>query len=200
MNSVNRESKTNTRIITILFLVLTFSNSLQAQQTASPPALLTYNELLALYETDPPSAELSNKLTRLLTTPIVNNSSGVRGPRVIKTSASEGGALRVATWNIERGLEFDAVKAALTNDKRFFRRLPLSMRGSGFNLSKVLEQAAELSRADIIVLNEVDWGLKRTNYRNVVRELATAMQMSRNPSTCGLVAACRRDGRSCAER
>jgi endonuclease/exonuclease/phosphatase family metal-dependent hydrolase len=29
-----------------------------------------------------------------------------------------------------------------------------------------------------VVLNEVDWGLKRTNYRNVARELASAMRMN----------------------
>lgn len=153
-----------------LLLLLTVTFVFTTTQGQTSPALLTYNELVALYETDPPSPELADKLTRLLNTPFVNNSAGTRPPG--------GDSLRVATWNIERGLEFDALKAALTNDQRFFRRLPLSMRGSGFNLARVLQQAAELSRADIVVLNEVDWGLKRTNYRNVVRDLAAAMQMN----------------------
>jgi endonuclease/exonuclease/phosphatase family metal-dependent hydrolase len=52
------------------------------------------------------------------------------------------------------------------------------MRGNKFNLGSILEQAAALSRADIIILNEVDWGLKRTNYRNVAKDLATAMRMN----------------------
>ena len=151
----------------LLLLIATFIFTTAHGQPG--PTLLTYNELVALYETDPPP-ELTDKLTKLLTTPFVNNSGGKR--------AARGDFLRVATWNIERGLEFDAVKAALTNDQRFFRRLPLSMRGSRFNLASVLEQAAALSRADIIILNEVDWGLKRTNYRNVARELAGAMQMN----------------------
>jgi endonuclease/exonuclease/phosphatase family metal-dependent hydrolase len=175
MNSVNRESP---RIIQLVFAVIIITGSVQAQQTTSAPPLLSYNELLALYDTDPPSTELSSKLTKLLTTPFINNSAGVRGPRVIKTSVPRGGALRVAAWNIERGLEFDAVKAALTNDQRYFRRLPASMRGSKFNINDILEQAAALSRADVVILNEVDWGLKRTEYRNVAKELATAMQMN----------------------
>lgn len=153
-----------------LLLLLTATFIFATAHGQPGPTLLTYNELVALYETDPPSPELADKLTKLLTTPFVNNSAGTR--------AARGKLLRVATWNIERGLEFDAVKAALTHDQRFFRRLPLSMRGSRFNLANVLEQAAELSRADIIILNEVDWGLKRTNYRNVARELAAAMQMN----------------------
>ena len=160
-------------IACLLLVVFTFTNTIQAQQ-ASPP-LLTYNELVALYENDPPAQELSNKLTKLLTTPFVNNSVGLRAPRAVQAS---GRVVRVATWNIERGLEFDAVKAALTNDHRFFRRLTPAMRGSRFNVAEILEQAAALSRADIVVLNEVDWGVKRTNYRNVARELAGAMRMN----------------------
>ena len=154
-----------------LLLIFVFTlNSVQGQQ-AGGPALLTYNELVALYESDPPSQELSNKLTKLLTTPFVNNSFEMR-------PGKKSSMLRVATWNIERGVEFDAVKAALTNDQKFFRRLTPAMRGSRFNLRQILEQAAALSRADIVILNEVDWGLKRSNYRNVARELATAMQMN----------------------
>ena len=170
-----------TKVVALVcLLLLSFNiNSIQAQQGTSGPPLLTYNELVALYETDPPSTELSNKLTRILTTPFVSNSAGGRPARVIKTASStQDSFLRVATWNIERGVEFDAVRAALTNDQRFFRRLTPATRGSKFNLSAILEQAAELSRADIVVLNEVDWGLKRTGYRNVVRELANAMQMN----------------------
>jgi len=162
----------------LLLATLTLFSHTAKSQTPSP-TLLTYNELVALYEIDPPSAELANKLDKLLTTPFVNNAAGTRAVRTIKTtSRSQGAYLRVATWNIERGLEFDAVRAALTNDQRFFRRLTPALRGSKFNLTEVLAQAAELSRADIIVLNEVDWGLKRTDYRNVARELAAALQMN----------------------
>ncbi|HEY6660631.1 MAG TPA: endonuclease/exonuclease/phosphatase family protein, partial [Pyrinomonadaceae bacterium] len=153
-----------------LLLIFLFTiNSVQGQQ-AGGPALLTYNELVSLYEDDPPAPDLSNKLTTLLTTPFVNNSAGTRRGKTR--------SLRVAAWNIERGLEFDALKAALTNDQRFFRRLTPAMRGSRFNVASILEQAAALSRADIVILNEVDWGIKRTNYRNVARELAGAMQMN----------------------
>ena len=171
---------TKTAAVVLLFLFVTFTNSVQGQQAGvvGPPPLLTYNELVSLYDNDPPSADLSSKLGKLLTTPFVNNSTGTSGPRVIKASMSQGGTLRVATWNIERGLEFEAVKAALTNDQRFFRRLPATMRGSRFNLAEILEQVTALSNADIVILNEADWGVKRTNYRNVAKELATAMQMN----------------------
>jgi len=158
--------------IAFLLLLLFNSANIQAQQAAPP--LLTYNELVQLYEEAEVSPELSDKLDRLLTTPFVSNTAVMR-----PVNATAGDAfVRVATWNIERGLEFDAVKAALTGDQRFFRRLPAVARSSKFNLAQILEQARELSRADVIVLNEVDWGLKRTNYRNIARDLAGAMRMN----------------------
>ncbi|HEX6044041.1 MAG TPA: endonuclease/exonuclease/phosphatase family protein [Pyrinomonadaceae bacterium] len=161
------------RCLVLLLLLSLFpftSATVNAQQGAPP--LLTYNELVELYENAQPAPPLAAKLTRLLTTPFVNNSFGTR-PAPARESF-----VRVATWNIERGLEFDAVKAALTNDHRFFRRLPPAERASKFNLAQITEQARALTRADVIVLNEVDWGLKRTNYRNVARELASAMRMN----------------------
>ena len=162
--------------ICVLLFLLFFSSSITPAQQSGPP-LLTYNDLLALYEDDVP-AELANRLDRILTTPFVNNSIGVRGPKAGARNDFGKRFIRVATWNIERGLEFDAINAALSNNQRFFRRLPLTARGSKFNLKEILEQAAMLSRADVVVLNEADWGLKRTDYRNVARDLAAALQMN----------------------
>lgn len=165
------------RQICVLLLLLVTCYSLTPAQQSGPPTLV-YNDLVALYENDVPPAELAARLDRLLTTPFVNNSAGLRGQKAGSPSDFGKRFIRVATWNIERGLEFEAVKAALTNDQRFFRRLPVAQRGSGFNLNEILDQVAKLSRADVIVLNEADWGLKRTDYRNIARELAAALQMN----------------------
>ena len=164
------------RVCALLFVLLSSFSITLAQQ--SGPPLLTYDDLVALYEDEVPSPELAERLNRLLTTPFVNNTAGVRGPKAGARSDFGKRFIRVATWNIERGLEFEAVKAALTNDQRFFRRLSVSDRGSRFDLDEILEQAAMLSRADVIVLNEADWGLRRTEYRYVARELASALQMN----------------------
>lgn len=163
--------------VLLLLVVIFFPNSITPAQQSGPP-LLTYKDLVTLYEEDVPDSDLAAKLQRLLTTPFVSNSAGVRGAKAGAQDDLGKRFLRVATWNIERGLEFEAIKAALTNDQRFFRRLPIISRGSRFNLDEILEQAARLSRADVIVLNEADWGLKRTDYRYVARELATALQMN----------------------
>jgi endonuclease/exonuclease/phosphatase family metal-dependent hydrolase len=163
--------------ITHVICVLLFCVSIVPAQPSGPP-LLTYNDLVTLYQDDVPAPELATRLNRLLTTPFVNNSAGVRGPQAGARSDFGKRFVRIATWNIERGLEFEAIKAALANDQSFFRRLPHSERGSHFNLTEILDQAAMLSRADVIVLNEADWGLRRTDYRNVAGELADALQMN----------------------
>ena len=57
--------------------------------------------------------------------------------------------LKVVTWNIERGDEYESVLALL-------RTL----------------------NADILLLQEVDWHCRRTGYRDVPRDLAEALQMN----------------------
>ncbi|MGH9880486.1 MAG: endonuclease/exonuclease/phosphatase family protein [Pyrinomonadaceae bacterium] len=164
-------------VLFLLALLLLSCTALLGQQ--SGPPLLTYSDLVVLYEDETPPENLQRRLTKLLNTPFVNNSASARGVKPLKPVAqSRGRIIRVATWNIERGLEFDAVKAAFTNDQRFFRRLTPAQRPSGFDLTKILGQSEQLKQADIVVLNEVDWGLKRTGYRNVAHELASAMQMN----------------------
>ncbi len=171
-----------TRSLSVVLLLLLSSSQVtftHGQTGQGNPTLFTFDELVELYEEPIPREELAAKLNKLLTTPFVSNSVGTRPVKSIKTtSGTPGNYLRIAEWNIERGLEFDAVKAALTHDLRFFRRIPPGDRNSKFNLAKIGEQAMELSRADVIVLNEVDWGVKRTDYRNVAKELAAAVQMN----------------------
>ncbi len=59
------------------------------------------------------------------------------------------GALRVVTWNIERGMQFERILATLRSID-----------------------------ADVVLLQEVDRFCKRTAYRDVARELATSLGMN----------------------
>ena len=163
-----------------IVLALHISSPLIHAQNASPPAFFTYSELLALYDQEPLSDELRLKLERVVTTPVVNNAASTRGVQPMKPGISSlGRVLRVASWNIERGLNFNAVRAALLGSDRFARFLDPKKypRGSKDRI-EILQQAAQLRQADVIVLNEVDWGVKRTDYRDVARELATALGMN----------------------
>jgi endonuclease/exonuclease/phosphatase family metal-dependent hydrolase len=144
------------------------------------PEPLTYEELVRLYESETPPAPLAGKLRSLLTTPFVSNEATERGARPLKPRSERlGPFLRVAFWNIERGLEFEAVQSALTDPSSFVELVDGEEHAEGSEkLSEVMEQAALLREADLVILNEVDWGLKRTGYRNVAAELAAALGMN----------------------
>ncbi len=164
---------------TTLFADAPLSRTRQGRTQGAPP-LLSFADLNRLYEDENPPDELQRRLTQLLNTPFVANAASARGIKPLKpNSQTMGRFIRVATWNIERGLEFDAVRAAFTHDQKFFRRIDQSgLSSKGSQLANVLSQSQDLRQADIVVLNEVDWGLKRTVYRNVAKELADAMGMN----------------------
>ena len=144
------------------------------------PELLTYTELVQLYEQATPPEELQNKLRLLLTTPFVNNRASTRGVKaVLPNTPNLGRSLRVVQWNIERGIEYDAVRAALTSLTSFNRFIDATVNPRGSKeRNAIVQQVALIKDADVIVLNEVDWGIKRTDYRNIAEDLATALGMN----------------------
>jgi endonuclease/exonuclease/phosphatase family metal-dependent hydrolase len=157
-----------------IIAALTFTSAVYGQQA---PELFTYAELVQLYETQNLPEALQAKLDRLLTTPFVSNT--VRGRVALPESRRLGTFVRVVQWNIERGIEYDAIRAALTNATQFAKLIdPAAYPRSSKDRKLILQQVALLKQADVIVLNEVDWGMKRTDYRHVVADLATALRMN----------------------
>ena len=144
------------------------------------PALLSYSELVQLYQQDTPTPPLQEKLNKLLTTPFVSNAATASGVRPLKPGSPQVGKfLRVAEWNIERGLEFDAVRLAFTDPTGFAALM--GQKGSKATADervRILGQVDLLKQADVLVLNEVDWGVNRTLFRNVAADLAEALGMN----------------------
>jgi endonuclease/exonuclease/phosphatase family metal-dependent hydrolase len=163
--------------LAMILCVLT-SEARTAQQSA--PELFAYEELVQLYEQEVPPEPLRRKLSRLLSTPFVNNEASARGARPLKPRSRQLGMfLRVVFWNIERGLEYKAIEAAFTDPAKFSLLLDKKKYPRGSRQRAALLQQVELmKRADVIVLNEADWGLKRTDYRNVAADLARAAKMN----------------------
>jgi len=161
-------------LLTII-AALTCTSTVYGQQQ---PELFTYAELTQLNETQNLPEALQVKLDRLLATPFVSNNSSRRAPALPHTPQL-GTFVRVVQWNIERGIEYDAIRAALTGSNQFARLIDSSAHPRGSRDRKtILQQVALLKQADVIVLNEVDWGMKRTDYRNVAADLAAALRMN----------------------
>jgi endonuclease/exonuclease/phosphatase family metal-dependent hydrolase len=146
---------------------------------ATVPEFFSFDELVTLSDTDQLSEPLAPKLDRLLKTPILSNEAAMSGARPHRPSVSGiGPILRVVSWNIERGLNYDLIRLALSDPAGF---KSAALQRGGFDTAKqarIEEQLRMLRDADIVVLNEVDLGMKRTGYRDVAKDLAHALGMN----------------------
>ncbi|MDA1313238.1 MAG: endonuclease/exonuclease/phosphatase family protein [Acidobacteria bacterium] len=142
----------------------------------SGPQTLSFAELTDLVN-DPVAEPLAAKLNALLNTPFVSNEAYYRGARPFKPELDAlGPGMRVVAWNIERGLELDNIKEMFTSPAGFDQHVRRGKQQVDF--ASVEKELAVLRTADVLVLNESDWGLKRTQYRHVTSELAEALDMN----------------------
>jgi endonuclease/exonuclease/phosphatase family metal-dependent hydrolase len=173
----------------VLFLILGFYSFAAAPAGSvlytrtSQPALMSYQELVTLGEQETINPALATKLHTLLTTPFVDNGAYFNGTKPLRpVIKGVGPSLRLVEWNIERGVEFDKIKLLLTNQNAFISAVH-GEAGSNTNAEKAKDQTLRaqmdiLQSADVLVLNEVDWGMKRSDYRAVVKDLADALKMN----------------------
>ncbi len=164
-------------------LLFWFCNLHGLAQTLAPnqdsaPDLLSFDELTALSKTAQPDGALGRKLDQLLNTPFVRTTgrADAAEPRHPVVEGL-GPILRVASWNIERGLSFDLIQSALEGEAEF-RKASGLLPATAEQRSIREQQLGRLHDVDILALNEVDLGMKRTEYRDVARDLASALRMN----------------------
>src|SRR5205814_4512474 len=90
----------------------------------SGPQFCSYDELVQLSLNKEMNPALEEKLRLLTTTPFVNNEAYFNGarPRLLEVPPL-GRSLRVALWNIERGLELDDIELFLTDRDAFMAKV-----------------------------------------------------------------------------
>jgi endonuclease/exonuclease/phosphatase family metal-dependent hydrolase len=146
------------------------------------PTFLTFHELQKLYKNPHPGGLLGLKLARFETTPIISNEAyfeGARPPQ--RTDPKLGPYLTLASWNIGEEELFhlkDIIKVFSSADQ--FRSLINSDKvpeGSP-GYKEILRQRERLAHADIIVLQEVNVGVKRSEYRDEAKDFAQALKMN----------------------
>lgn len=175
----------------LLMFGLLLSVSVLGARAQQPPAhsaggawpeeqqLLSFDELVALSSTAQPTGPLGVRFDNLLTRPFVNNDATAANVEPHRPWVGKlGPVLRVASWNIERGLNFELIRAALTDTDEFERLASNRSRVSVARRERIESELNDLQNADVLVLNEADWGMKRTEYRDVTRELAAALHMN----------------------
>ena len=177
------------RFLRSLCVTLIGVASLQAEDYVreSMPPLFSYEELVQLSLQRGLTPKLTDKLRVLTTTPFINNEAFYRGARSRPLIADRlGPVLRVAFWNVERGLELDDIQLLLTDSDRFMAKVreerkqakETGKRIRDVDLQRIPQEIETLKAADVWILNEVDWGVKRTQYREIVRELAQTLDMN----------------------
>jgi endonuclease/exonuclease/phosphatase family metal-dependent hydrolase len=150
----------------------------------SKPELLTFDELVQLEKTDDPEPKLAARLNQLLHTPFISNEAHLSGAKPNRPSSEAlGPFIRATMWNIERGIQLDGIKIALTEPDKFGKYIeekkdPKSKPLTAEELGEVNTQLKIIRPTDLFILNEVDNGVTRTNYRDVGRELAQALNMN----------------------
>jgi endonuclease/exonuclease/phosphatase family metal-dependent hydrolase len=153
----------------------------------SEPKLLSSDELVQLSSTQPLSPELAEKLRLVTTAPFINNEAYFDGakPRPLEVEGL-GSSVRVAFWNLERGLEIDNILLFIKDKDSFMAKVKEERKRAKENgksvrdvdLEKIPQEIDSLKAADVWILNEVDWGVKRTGYREIIRELGKALNMN----------------------
>lgn len=150
-----------------------------AAHTDTGPAFLSFDDLRVLSTTAKPEGQLAERLQRLLTTPFLRDSSHDAVTSGTQDSRSSSGPfLPVAFWNIGRGLNFGEIRAALSGPVEFAHVAALRRDLSGRRRRQIDAELRKLQEARVVILNEVDVGMKRTDYRDVARELADALHMN----------------------
>jgi endonuclease/exonuclease/phosphatase family metal-dependent hydrolase len=176
------------QVVLLLLLPLYPRASAQTDQAgdyihSSQPPLLNYQELVALGEQETVDPALAAKMQTLLTTPFVNNEAYFNGTKPLRPDIKGmGPSLRVVEWNIERGIELENIKLFMTDKQAFLAKAHSTATTdkdkAKVNDAEISAQFDAISSADVLVLNELDWGMKRSDYRAVVKELAETLKMN----------------------
>lgn len=171
------------RVGAFVFVVLFFGNSLafaanfpKRQEIQFP----TYEEMRQL-SVDPYGDEkLNKKLFQFFRTPAINNEAYYAGVKpYAPVSRQIGPFLRVATWNIEKSIEVPRVIEMWKNSDWITAEINHEeVKPASSEWEMVLKQRERLNFIDILVLQEMEIGMKRSNYLDAAAEIAKTLGMN----------------------
>ena len=140
----------------VLLSLLSIKANVAAELVAAPPVTLHFDELVALSRNEALDPALENKLNVVLSSTTVENNGA--DPPHRPSVEGLGPVVRVAAWNIDHGLNYDEIRMALSGSDELEH--PAAGR---VHLPSVENQLRTLRDADVILLSEVDLGIKRTD-------------------------------------
>ncbi len=154
------------KIFLSILICLTFYQGSFASETPDILGNITFQEFTNLSNSKIQPEPTKSKVFMLLNTPFVENKNIKHR---IKKSTKIGPYIRVASWNLGRGHQLERIQKIFTSSASLIKELQ-----DPEDFYTVVEQLKLISNSDIIVLNEVDIGMPRTKYKNIVKEIAKA--------------------------
>ena len=147
---------------------------------SSTPQFLNFQELARLYRNPDPEGALGKKLAQLWRTPIISNQaweSGIAPKRASNQHLGE--FLRLGTWNIEKSLHLHEVASSLTSERDYVARMrPGRIHHMPGRRMEMLRQRERLAEADILLFQEMDIGVDRSDYHHSPELLAAKLEMN----------------------
>lgn len=131
---------------------------------------LSYSDIQAFSETKSPNVDAVTTLQNTLSTIFYKKTSKYRNTLQHDTLLNRD-YIRVTQWNIERGFHMEQIIKAL-NDTDKYLTTDIDPNISKSKLDEIKSQIKILQETDIFTLNEVDWGIQRTDYKNIADEFA----------------------------
>ncbi|PIQ86198.1 MAG: hypothetical protein COV74_05850 [Candidatus Omnitrophica bacterium CG11_big_fil_rev_8_21_14_0_20_45_26] len=173
-----------------VFSLLAILPTLNAEEPAGPleglifikqsgPEYLSFNELAALSQNKAPSPQISEKVERLFNTPFINNEAFDSGARPRRPHSEKLGAfLRVLQWNIEKSLHLDWAVAVMADFDRYIELIDFHKARDLETYDAIVTERELLKDADILILQEIEIGVKRSKYYHSPDVLARSLNMN----------------------
>lgn len=144
---------------------------------------LSFNDFVKIYNDNDYKKTLTNKI---LATPIIDNSINTTKNFTYKTHPKLKDLVVVTQWDLLYNLDSEKIYDAFFNPEKLIEISKKDIETNSIYLKtteednkpfdkikeKITEESKILNSSDIIVLNNVDIGMPRTQYRNVPCELA----------------------------
>lgn len=146
--------------------------------TSTQTNFLTYPELSRLARNPEPGGYLGRKIERFWRTPIISNHAWNRGTLPQRPfNPHLGEFLRIGTWNVEKSIHIHDVAEVLASENAYLKLMKRSPMNIG-RRNEMLRQRARLASADILLFQEMDIGVDRSDYHHSAKLLGEKLDMN----------------------
>jgi len=164
------------------FLIFLFCLPALCAQDVMPDQgteFMTYPELVSLSKNPWPEGALKEKMKRFFQTPIVSNWAWREGYRPEpKKHPQLGNHIRVASWNIEKSFQVERAADYIGSAESYAIDVPLLKHDFLGLRQNMMRQQRRINGADILILQEMDIGVSRSEYVDGAKLMAERLNMN----------------------